>query len=183
MNLDLLRVISTYVSVLAVVISIVSLASQVRRHNHSLHAQNYSKALDRLAAVQSRLGADPDAARMFNTGVRDAAALTPEERIRFTWIFYEIFGSFEFMFDEARRRRLPPHVWERWSKTLGWWIAMPGVQAWWRGKPTPFTPDFSKFVDQCIEIPCLDVASAKRWLTFLEGEAPRKATFSTVDGS
>jgi len=170
MNPEILPWIGTYVSVLAVVVSIMSLASQVRRHTKSLHAQNYAKALDRIAAIQSRLGADEAAARMFNRGARDVNALTPEDRIRFTWILYEIFGSFEFMFDEAKRGTLPPHVWDRWALTLGWWVSLPGVQAWWQGKPAPFSPRFSAFVDQCIATPCLDVESAQRWQRFLEGD-------------
>ena len=45
---------------------------------------------------------------MFFKGVRDPGALTPVDRIRFTWVFYEIFGAFEFIHDEARKGGEPP---------------------------------------------------------------------------
>jgi len=174
MNPELLKSLGTYVSVLAVVISIAALTFQIRAHTRSLRAQNYGKALDRLAAVQSRLGADTAAASLFNRGVRDARSLTYVEKTQFAWMFYEIFGSFEFMFDEARRGALPPHVWDRWAATLGWWISLPGVQDWWRNTPTPFSERFSAFVDECIRAPTVDAAAAQRWDEFLR--APSSST-------
>lgn len=169
MNPGFLQALGTYVGVLAVVVSIVSLTVQVRRQTRSMQSQNYGRALDRLAAVQSRLGADPLAANIFNRGVRDPASLTMDERTQFTWILYEIFGSFEFMFDEAEGGRLPAHVWARWSATLAWWVSLPGVKAWWLSKPTPFNERFSAFVDERIRAPQFDLAQAKRWRDFLSG--------------
>lgn len=172
MDQELLKIVATYASVVAVVISVVNLASQVRRHTQSLYSQNYAKALDRIAAVQSRLGTEPTASGIFSRGVRDASCLDPAERIQLTWILYEIFGSFEFMFEEARRGTIPPQVWDRWAATLAWWISLPGVRAWWQSKPAPFTEGFSKFVETRIEKPAHDSAAAARWQSFLQqGEA------------
>jgi hypothetical protein len=167
MNAELLRVIATYASVLAVVISIASLASQIRRHTRSLQSQNYAKVLDRIAAIQSRLGTDASASGIFSRGVRDPAALQPDERIQFAWILYEIFGGFEFMYEEAERDALPPEVWRRWSATMAWWLSLPGVRAWWTSKPAPFTDGFSRLVDRQIASPVHDAAAAERWQAFL----------------
>jgi hypothetical protein len=167
MSPEFLQALGTYVSVLAVVISVINLTTQVRRQTRSVQSQNYGRALDRLASVQSRLGTDPAAANIFNRGVRDPGLLTSDERTQFTWILYEIFGAFEFMFDEAQGGRLPPHVWTRWSDTLAWWISLPGVQAWWRAAPTPFNERFSAFVEERIGKPAFDVERAQRWRQFL----------------
>jgi hypothetical protein len=167
---ELLRAIATYASVLAVVISIASLASQVRRHTRSLQSQNYAKVLDRIAAIQSRLGTDANASGTFSRGVRDPAALTPDERIQFAWILYEIFGGFEFMYEEAQRDALPPDVWKRWSETMAWWLSLPGVRAWWKSKPAPFTRGFSSLVERQLAEPAHDPAAAERWQVFLAQE-------------
>jgi hypothetical protein len=50
---------------------------------------------------------------------------------------------------------------------LGWWISLPGVQDWWRNRPTPFSAQFTAFVDECILTPTVDLAAAKRWHDFL----------------
>ncbi|MEZ4413137.1 MAG: hypothetical protein R2910_09155 [Gemmatimonadales bacterium] len=167
MSLELLREIGNYAGLVAVFVAIVSLTSQIRRHTQSLQSQNYAKALERLGATQARLGTNASASSLVSRGVRDIANLTREERIQFTWIFYEIFGTFEFMFHEAHADRLPAEVWGRWAATLGWWISLPGVEAWWRAKPTPYSRDFSAFVEKCIAQPILDQAAVARWQTFL----------------
>jgi hypothetical protein len=174
MNAELLRVIATYASVLAVVISVASLASQIRRHTRSLQSQNYAKVLDRIAAIQSRLGTDASASGIFARGVRDPAALKPEERIQFAWILYEIFGGFEFIYEEAERDALPPEVWRRWSATMAWWLSLPGVRAWWNSKPAPFTEGFSRLVDRQLADPVHDATAAERWQAFLN--APVRST-------
>jgi hypothetical protein len=45
-------------SVIAVVVSVIALSFQVRMNTRSLRSYGHSRALDRLAAVQSRLAAD-----------------------------------------------------------------------------------------------------------------------------
>jgi len=167
MDNDLLKLIASYTGLIAVVVSIIALASQVRRHTQSLRSQTYAKALDRLSAVQSKLGTDATASRLFSLGVRDPHTLTPGERIQLAWMLYEIFGGFEFMFEESRRGTLPPEVWSRWSATAAWWISLPGVVDWWHSKPTPFTRGFSAFIESLIARPGHDKAAAERWEAFL----------------
>jgi hypothetical protein len=113
------------------------------------------------------LSGDPALAAIFNRGSLDPASLTPEERIQFTWALYEMFGAFEFMYHQSRAGALQAHVWERWSATLSWWISLPGVQAWWRSRPTPFSSDFTAFVDSCLGAGPRDVGAARRWQEFL----------------
>jgi len=145
----------------------------VRQNTQSLRTENYARALDRVATLQARLSADPDLAAVFGRGVLDTGALTPEERIQFTWAFYEMFGAFEFMYHQSRARALQDDVWERWSATLSWWISLPGVQSWWRAKPTPFSASFSAFVEARLTTSPPDVGAAQRWQEFLRKGVPR----------
>ena len=173
MDSDLLKTIATYGSLVAVFVSVLNLTSQIRRHTQSLRSQNYAKALDRLAATQSKLGTDSTASRLFSRGVRDSSLLNPIERAQLAWILYEIFGAFEFMYEETKRGTLPPEVWERWAPTMSWWLSFPGVRNWWRGKPSPFTKSFSMLVESQIESPIHDADAATNWQSFLnDGTAP-----------
>lgn len=63
---------------------------------------------------------------------------------------------------------MPDEVWERWAATIGWWVSYPGVQAWWRAKPTPFSESFSAFVETCIRDNRFDPATAERWRNFVQ---------------
>jgi hypothetical protein len=174
-DLERLANLGEFVSGVAVVVSLVYLASQVRQNTTSLRTENYARALERVAAMQARLSEDASLTPVFERGVLDATALSPQDRIRFSWAFYEMFGAFEFMFHQARERAMPPEVWDRWAQTLAWWISLPGVAAWWHSKPTPFSASFSTFVERCIDTGPDDEEAARRWAAFLEtGAGPAR---------
>lgn len=156
---------------MAVVVSLVYVALQVRQNTQSLRTENYSRALDRVASIQSQLSRDTELTRLFAKGVADVSRLTPTERIQFTWTLYETFGAFEFMFEAARSRALPPEVWERWSATVAWWLSFPGVRTWWRHRPVPFGASFTSFVEGVLRENTVDRAAAQRWQAFVAGTA------------
>jgi hypothetical protein len=162
-----LQMLGAWVSVAAVTLSLLNLAFQVRQHTKTLRSQNYAHALGRLAAVQARLSGDRHLADLLARGVRNPGAMSVEERIQFTWTFYEIFGAFEFIHDQARAGALPASVWARWESTLAWWISLPGVAAWWRAKPTPFNARFSALVDDHLRSPRADAEASGRWAAFI----------------
>jgi hypothetical protein len=159
-----------FISGLAVVASLAYLALQVRQNTQSLRMENYARALERLATMQGQLSQDGGLTRLLAKGAANASSLTPQERIQLTWALYEAFGAFEFMFHAARNRTLPDEVWERWSSTVAWWLSFPGVQAWWRNRPAPFTGSFSAFVEGTIRNAPLNQADAKRWQAFVSGD-------------
>jgi len=167
MDLQSLANLGEFISGLAVVISLVYLAFQVRQNTHSLHTENYARALDRLAAIQSQLSAHGELSRIFSTGAVDPSRLTPQQRIQMTWGLYETFGAFEFMFHAARSRALPDQVWDRWSAAVAWWLTFPGVISWWRARPTPFSADFTSFVESILRDNPSDPEAAQRWREFL----------------
>lgn len=152
------------------------LALQVRQNTHSLRTENYSRALDRVASIQSTLSRDTELARLVARGAADVSRLTPTERIQFTWAFYEVFGAFEFMFEAAKSRALPPEVWQRWSATVAWWLSFPGVRSWWRHRPVPFGASFTAFVEGLLRENAVDREAAQRWQAFVAGKA------SSADG-
>ena len=159
------------VSSIAVILSLVYLAIQVRQNTASIRTENYARALERISTMQSLLFEDGKLARLQSQGVLNPSVLTPEERLQLTWWLMEAFGAFEFMFHQARSGTLPDEVWTRWSATSAWWVSFPGVQAWWQAKPTPFSRSFTSYVDALIRDSKPDAESARRFNEFLAGPA------------
>jgi hypothetical protein len=117
--------------------------------------------------MQSQLSTDGDLARLFSTGVIDLSRLTPQQRIQITWCLYEAFGAFEFMFHASRANALPNEVWDRWSAAVAWRLTFPGVRSWWHSRPTPFTRDFTSFVDATLQNNPSDPEASQRWREFI----------------
>ena len=181
MDLQSLGNIGEFVSGLAVVVSLVYLSLQVRQNTHSLRTENYARALDRVASMQAQLSKDGELSQLFGKGVVDPSRLPPQERIQFSWALYELFGALEFMFHAARARALPDEVWKRWASATGWWLTHPGVRAWWRARPTPFTPSFTSFVETTLRDNPSDPAAAQRWREFVLAGDSQPASGSTAD--
>jgi len=150
MDLRTLADLGQFLGGLGVIVSLVYLAIQVRGNTTSQRSENYARSLERMAAMQSRLASDTAFTRTYNRGLIDPERLTSTERMQFTWLLTELFGNLEFMFIQFGYGNMPRDLWLRWEETMKWWLTFPGVQAWWRGKPTPFTPDFSRCVERCI---------------------------------
>ncbi|MEQ8860974.1 MAG: hypothetical protein RIC56_20190 [Pseudomonadales bacterium] len=135
---------------LVVMISVIYLAIQIRHSTHAQRTQNSAVALDRLSNFQARMSRDADFADLLLAGVTDITA-------------------FEFMFHQAEEGTMPDVVWQRWRTTLQWWMAFPGVQAWWDSRPSPFTGSFCTEVARLRSAGLPDPAAQWRWREFLRG--------------
>jgi hypothetical protein len=167
MDLQSLANLSEVIGSVVVVLSLIYLAVQVRQNTEAQRAENYSRALDRLAAMQSILSQGDEISLILSKGTLDTSKLTPQERIRFTWFFLEAFGAYEFMFHASRTDAIPEEVWTRWSSATAWWLTFPGVQAWWHATPIPFTKSFTTFVDSLIEYNPTDAEVTRRFQDFI----------------
>ena len=181
MQLQDLANLAASVSSVAVILSLIYLAIQVRQNTASIRTETFARALERVSAMQSVLFENGDLARLQAQGVLDPSKLTREERLQLTWWLSEAFGAFEFMFHQAETGALPDEVWNRWSATAAWWVSFPGVQAWWHARPTPFSPSFTAFVDTLIRNGKFDLESAHRFDRFLAGTSPSSSPPSPAD--
>jgi len=171
-DLQTLANIGEIIGAVTVVLSLIYLAVQIRQSTQAQRTENYSRALDRLAAMQSSLSQDDEFSLMFTKGAVDTSKLTPRERIRFTWSLYEVFGAFEFMFHASKTNSIPEEVWRRWSSAVAWWLTFSGVQAWWSSRPIPFTDSFTSFVESLLEDNPTDAESTERYQDFIaEGKS------------
>ena len=161
-DLQYLANLGEVIGAVVVILSLIYLAIQVRQNTQAQRTENYSRALDRVAAMQSMLSQDGEMSLIFSKAVLDSSKLTPQERVRFTWSMYEAFGAFEFMFHASRTNAIPAEVWTRWSS---------GV-AWWQGLPFPFTDSFTTFVESLLENNPTDLESVQRFQKFIAEGKP-----------
>ncbi|MGE0159149.1 MAG: hypothetical protein AB7T31_07015 [Gemmatimonadales bacterium] len=170
MDLATLANLGEFVGGLVVMVSLIYLAHQVRQNTLSLRTENYARILDRMSTIQAQIATDGDLNRIVVRGCQDPTALTPSERIRFTWAMYELIGAGEFMFHQGQGGTLPEDVWERWRATIVWWLSFPGVRLWWAARPSPFSRSFETFVEEVLHTHPVDQGAAARWTAFIAGE-------------
>ena len=166
-DLESLANLGEVIGAVAVVVSLIYLAVQVRQSTQAQRTENFSRALDRIAAIQAALSQDSQTAVVFAKGVADSNELTPKQRIQFTWAMYELFGAFEFMYLASKTKSIPDEVWQRWSSAVAFWLSYPGTQTWWHARPIPFTNGFTSFVESLLESNPADIDAAKRYHDFV----------------
>ena len=166
-NLESLASLGEIVGAIAVVVSLLYLAVQVRQNTRAQRLENASRILDRTASMQGALSRDPAMSVLFSKGVSDTSKLTPQERIQFTWAMYEFFGALEFMFIAAKENSIPEEIWQRWSAAAAWWLTFPGVQAWWEVRPIPFAEGFSTYIESLLDDNPTDADLTRRYRDFL----------------
>ena len=172
-NLESLANLGEIIGAITVVVSLIYLAVQVRQNTRAQQTENFSRALDRVAAIQATLSQDPETSVIFSKGVSDPSDLTSRERMQFTWTMYELFGAFEFMFLASKTNAIPEEIWRRWSSAVAWWLSYSGVQAWWSVRPIPFSESFTSYIDSLLENNPTDSESTRRYQQFLaEGKVP-----------
>ena len=121
--------------------------------------------------MQAAVSRDDKLAKLIVKGAVDVSTLNPVERIQFTFWFAEAFGAFEFIYHQALVGRIPVEVSERWTATIAFWLSHPGVKTWWETQPTPFSRDFTAFVDETIANNPTDVEKSARWADFIQGQS------------
>lgn len=172
-NLESLANLGEIIGAITVVVSLIYLAVQVRQNTQAQQTENFSRALDRVAAIQATLSQDPETSVIFSKGVTDPSDLTSRERMQFTWTMYELFGAFEFMFLASKTNAIPEEIWRRWSSAVAWWLSYSGVQAWWSVRPIPFSESFTSYIESLLENNPTDAESTRRYQQFLaEGKLP-----------
>jgi len=173
-NLESLASLGEIVGAIAVVVSLLYLAVQVRQNTRAQRLENASRILDRTASMQGALSRDSAMSVLFSKGVSDPSKLTPQERIQFTWAMYEFFGALEFMYLAANENSIPEEIWQRWSSAAAWWLTFPGVQAWWNARPIPFADSFSSYIESLLDDNPIDAESTRRYQDFLANGKPQK---------
>jgi hypothetical protein len=135
---------------IAVVLSLVYLASQVQQNSKLLRASAASTTAQLHVAQNQIVIQDAESSRLFYRGIEDLAALSKEDNQRFqTMIGIQVQAmhqSYEF-----HQRGIDSEASWYWTQNgMRWFAAQPGFHAWWRENRSGYMPSFGKYVDDLI---------------------------------
>ncbi len=117
---------------LAVAVSLVYLAIQVRQGPTTTRAEMLQQHSLSLQSTLLAIGSDAQASRVFNAGLRSWDDLSEEEQGQFSLMMSGLFQGFESMFYQHRSGLLQEEMWQSHEARLRWYLARRGVRAWWK---------------------------------------------------
>ncbi len=150
MTLQIMSQLGEFIGGVGVIFTLVYLAVQVRSNTSSQRADMTARVLERLAAQQHTFGFDVAANKFFMQSVSDPAKISIEDRSRFQWVMTEFLSSMEFLKQQHEAGNIEEQVWLRWASTLNFWLSFPGVRTYWACRATPYTDNFTDYIDQQI---------------------------------
>jgi hypothetical protein len=148
-NWEAISAIGQIVGALAVVISLIYLATEIRSNARETPRAAMRSTLDSLTRFAHQVTEHADLAELRNRGFDDFESLEDTDRARFNSYMHSLFRIVEDVYYQHLDGHVDPHRWRGYEAVLRDMNTRPGVQAWWRSHSHWFDgEEFAKFINQ-----------------------------------
>ncbi len=135
---------------IAVVVSLVYLASQIRQNSRLLQVSTTAALGDQEIEFSKLMIEDPEISRIFEDGAADRDSLSEAERRKFDAFMRMVFGTFQRNFFVEQDGALKASLWQTELRGTRSILRQPGSQQWWEEARPLFGDEFGEFVDGLI---------------------------------
>jgi hypothetical protein len=135
---------------IAVVVSLVYLASQIRQNSKLLRASTASASVAANNSSSTLIAGDPELARIYWDGLVDRSSLPEADRRRFDPLLHIFFAGWNQEYQFAEDGVVGPAVWENRRNGMLRLLQQPGMTQWWDEWGDTYGSDFVEFVNGLI---------------------------------
>ncbi len=133
MNLESLGNIGEFIGGIAVIVTLVYLAFQVRQSSTTLRANSVHELTENILRASANL-VEPKNAEVYLRGARSYSSLTPEEKLRFQLLIGLFVGRFDTVL-EYRERGMVDDAYVEWQvEAMRRIFENPGVREFWKSR-------------------------------------------------
>ena len=148
MMLDWMLFILETISVIAVIISLIYVARQIRQNTEAMRDQAERDVTLALQQFSTFFIHEKDISRIFLAGLQDPEALSPEDFLRFHALLSYLFSSFETALTYHHRGMYNDEDQERYGQTILELMKNPGVQFWWQQNKVIYSSAVQAYIQQ-----------------------------------
>lgn len=148
MNWDAINALSQLISSIAVVISVLYLAVQLRSSTRVARVAAMDAAASALRDVTKPLMENAELARLWRTGLENLDALSAEDQARFFHAAHQFLKALETIHYHYVYGLLDPQLWEGWRELLHHYVATPGLSYYLSRRSAVFSERFRTFLAQ-----------------------------------
>jgi hypothetical protein len=116
---------------IAVVVSLIYLALQIRQNSRLLRASGGSAAAQANFVFSTAIAQDEDLTRLYWDGLQDRADLTESDRRRFDMVISVAVAALQQQLSLAKDNLIDPDVWDSQIKAFQWVLRHQGALQWW----------------------------------------------------
>lgn len=139
--------VSNVIGTVALVLSAIYLAIQIRRSTQATYSQTYQFATHALGEMAAIVRESKDKARMFALGMADPSKLDKDEYLQFSYLGISLFRRYENVFFQVQSGMIDDDFWSGHRENLLWFFHRPGIQTWWQERRLSFSRSFRDFLE------------------------------------
>ncbi len=139
-----------FIGGIAVVVSLVYLASQIRQNSKLLRASTASATTATTSDFSSLIVQDPDVARILREGTADRSPLSEDDLLRFDYLLGMAFSAWNQEYQFAGDGVIGRSVWENRMRTMRRVLPRPGYRQWWTEWGDTYPDEYRNLVDGLI---------------------------------
>jgi hypothetical protein len=146
MNWEAIGAASELVGAVAVVVSLLYLAIQIKGNTESARTSTYQSVVSEFGTLNRAMASTPDLSMLYAQAMEDFESLSPEDKARCSQLFFVSFHNFENMYYQYKKGYLEDDVWVGWRRLMLAYHARPGFQVWWSFRSEVFSKSFVDFL-------------------------------------
>jgi hypothetical protein len=144
-NWEAISAIGQIVGAIAVVVSLIYLAREIRSNARSARLASVGSLNRCLAEIATH----PHLAEVWNRGMRDLDSLEGADLHTFNAFIMQLFYIFKELYYQHLEGHLDPRLWREVEIPMRDMInRFPGIHAWWRRSSDWFSEEFANYVNQ-----------------------------------
>ena len=146
MSWEAINAIAQAIGAFGVVASLWYLAVQVHRSTRVAKIAAQDSAATALREVTKPYMENAELSRIWQVGLENLSALSPEDQSRFFHAAYQFLKAFETIHTHYAYGLLDLELWEGWRELLRHYLVAPGMAHYWELRSDLFSARFRKFV-------------------------------------
>ena len=147
MSLNDLANIGQVVGAIAVVISLIYVALQIRQNTNAVRSATAQTVHEHFAKWYHLVAADDELAQIVAKGLRDYGSLSEKERVRFVAAFMSFLSYSQNAFLKWREGLLASPLWLGWELVIMNLVCAPGGKAFWKDRAYMFGEEFRRYIE------------------------------------
>lgn len=151
MNWEAIGAIGEIIGALAVFITLVYLAAQIRQNTAATRTSALDSSVSAVTGVRERIIDNEDVARIYASGSVDPETLSDIEKIRYRVLMTNILWSAWNFYSQSKHGGLSADLWECQKPALERILSNPGGHWYWSQFGNEFEESFVKEVDEIID--------------------------------
>jgi hypothetical protein len=146
-TMEIVQIGSSVVGSIAVALTVVYLAIQVRASTRATFSQTYETAVTALGDMAAIVGESKGKSRLYAVGMADPDQLDEDEYLQFAYLGISLFRKYENAYFQYRSGMIDDEFWDGHRDNLLWFFHRPGTQRWWSERRLGFSKSFREYLE------------------------------------